>query len=293
MDAVVNRYLGPFRRSLVAANKSPKTVRGYVDAAERLGAFLGDRRASVADITPGDVEAFVSEQLATLSASTAATRYRCLQQFFNWLVRIGELERSPMANLSPPKLPEAVVPVIPDDDLRRLVKACRGRTFDDRRDLAIIRLFIASGVRLGEMAGMDRDDLDLDGCQVLVTGKGSRSRWVPYGPKAAEAIDTYLLARDKHRRAADPGLWLGAKGRLTDSGITQLVKRRADAAGVEGLHVHRFRHTMSHRFLAAGGAEGDLQQIAGWRSPQMLARYGASARAERARDAYRRLDLEV
>jgi integrase len=198
-----------------------------------------------------------------------------------------------MAGMNAPTLPEAMVPVIGDDDLVRLVKACRGRDFDDRRDMAIVRLFIASGLRLGELTAIELPDIDLDRREVLVTGKGSRSRWVPFGPKAAEALDTYLLARARHRHAESPGLWIGPKGRLTDSGITQIIRRRAKAAGIEGMHPHRFRHTMSHRFLAAGGQENDLQQIAGWRTPQMVARYGASARAERARDAYRRLDLEV
>jgi integrase/recombinase XerD len=72
---------------------------------------------------------------------------------------------------------------------------------------------------------------------------------------------------------------------MTSSGIAQVVERRGDAAGLE-VNPHRFRHTFSHVFLDRGGAEGDLMELNGWSSPQMLARYGRSARSARARRHY-------
>jgi integrase len=194
--------------------------------------------------------------------------------------------------MAPPSLDEHPVPVLADDDVRKLLKVCAGQTFDALRDTAIVRLFSSTGVRLGEMAGINLDNLDRDGQRVLVTGKGDRARWVSYGPKTAVALDRYIRARRSHPRTDQPWLWLGGRGRLTDSGIAQMLERRADVAGVEGMHAHRFRHTFAHRWLSRGGTEGDLQELAGWRSPQMLARYGASARAQRAAEAYQRINIE-
>ncbi|HXH56554.1 tyrosine-type recombinase/integrase, partial [Iamia sp.] len=283
-----------FERSLRARKRSPKTITAYTDAAALFIAHQaeGDRALVAAEVTRGNVEDFIIDQLGLWSPSTAATRYRCLAQFWRFVVEEGEVDVSPMVNMSPPTIPESTVPVIPTDDLRRLLKVCEGPGFENRRDLALIRLFIATGVRLGEMSGLRVGDVNLDGNAVLVVGKGQRSRWVPFGDRAALALDRYDRERRRHPREGSGWWWLSPRGHLTDSGIAQVLRRRARAAGVPDLHPHRFRHTLAHRWLAAGGTEGDLQELAGWRSAQMVARYGASARSERARSAYRRIDVE-
>jgi site-specific recombinase XerD len=173
------------------------------------------------------------------------------------------------------------------EDMRALLKACAGRQFADRRDTAVIWLLADTGIRRSEAANLTVADIDLPSRTVSVMGKGRRPRMVRFGPKTAQALDRYLRVRDAHARAEEARLWLGASGRrFTDEAIRQMLERRGEQAGVK-VHAHQFRHSFAHRHLANGGHEGDLMMLAGWKSRQMLSRYGAALAAERARDNYR------
>lgn len=194
-----------------------------------------------------------------------------------------------MARMAEPSVPDAPPDVLTPDQLAALFDACRGRAFDDRRDLAMLLVFADTGCRLGEVHGLAVDDLDREHRTLRVTGKGSRTRVVAIGDRTLDALNRYVRARRVHNHAHRPELWLGRNGALTPSGVAQIVKRRGTEAGIDGLHPHQFRHTFAHAWLSAGGQEGDLMMLAGWSSPAMARRYGRSAAADRAVDAHRAL----
>ena len=280
-----------WERSLRARNRSPKTIRSYIDTARLLEDFLADYDPSVevSDLTREHVEAFIDDQLIRWRPATAAVRYRSLKPFFAWLVERGDIDTSPMVRMHPPKVPEQPVPVVSDAELHKLLRTCQGSHFCDVRDAALLRVMIETGVRLSEVAGLRAGDIDIGRSELTVLGKGKRKRLVPFGRKTQRSIELYLSARNAHKHRERPEIWLAEKGALTTSGIAQMLRRRCRNAGIGPLHPHQLRHSAAHAWLALGGSEGDAMRLFGWRSREMLSRYGAALADERAHAAYRRL----
>jgi len=291
--------ISSFRLYLAAEGKAAKTVRTYTEAVAWFAAahlLKQTGRTGWEEAGKQDVQQWMVWLLGRYSSAYASNQYRALQQFFKWLAAEEEIP-DPMDGLRPPHVPDKPVPVFTGEDLSRLERACAGRSFQQRRDAAVIAVFRATGIRLSELAEIRYDpddpqhsDIDLQLREITVHGKRRKTRTVKIGFGAARSVDRYIRIRARHGQAHRPQLWLGAgsRGPMTASGIYQMIARRGRECGVD-VFPHRFRHHFSHTWLDCGGPEGDLMELNGWTSPQMLRRYGASARSARARRIYDRI----
>ncbi|WP_137148091.1 tyrosine-type recombinase/integrase [Mycolicibacterium sp. CR10] len=291
---MLSDLLPSWQLAMRAERKADKTITSYTEGVRRFLKWCEDT-GTPPELTATTVQAFIAHLLDHgAEASTALSRQKALRQYAGWLVREGELEANPLLGLKPPKQDKKVTHALTDDQIRALLKACQGKTLRDRRDEAVVRLMVETGLRAAETVALQVSDVDLSrGLAVIQKGKGGKGRVVPFGPQTAAALDRYIRARRVHNLADTPALWVGARnGRaFTYPGLDKALRQRASDAGIERFHLHLLRHTYAHRWLRAGGSEQGLMAVAGWANRAMLDRYTSSSASERAADEARNLGL--
>jgi integrase/recombinase XerD len=280
---------------LRAERKSAQTVKSYGDG---IRAYLtwcaANDKPAVLDRR--QLREFVDGLLTSgAKPATAVARHLSVRRFSAWLTEEGEQTADPLLGLRSPQLDKPVVEPLTDDQLRALLKACRGPDLRDRRDEALVRLMFTSGARAGEVVAMKVNDLNLrtdPPTAIIRRGKGGKGRVIPLAVEVAAAIDKYMRARRSHRLKDDPALWLGDRGKhFSYDALHKTLAMRAEMAGIQGFHPHRLRHTAAHRWLARGGSEGGLMAVAGWTRPDMLMRYTKAQASARAAEEAQRLNL--
>lgn len=188
-DAQPNPPASPFRalfdsfiRDFRVQNPSPRTVEAYTESARQLEDFLGSngRPLDPVRIGRGDVADFLNHlQDEGRSPATVRVRFSSLRCFFNWLVDEGEIEHSPMARLRGPKIPEKAPEGLGEAELAALFRTCDGKDFESRRDTAILRMFLDTGLRRTELATIKLAEVNGDAQFVKVVSKGGERQVDP------------------------------------------------------------------------------------------------------------------
>lgn len=298
MDQPLRDLIRPFGRELRASGYRPRTEESYTDTVKRFCTWLEVEEEVGTPLLDHVTKANIVGYLAYLrdlgqSDNSVVFRWIGLRRFCRWLVEEEYLTANPMLGMRTPSPgPRRTDNVLSDDDLRRLLKACDGKTFYDRRDEALIRVLAETGLRRGELIALQVEDVDLDARTIQVRqSKGGKPREVYVGSTTVRALDRYLRLRATHTHARLPDLWLSQRGALTIDGIREVVLRRVCKAGLHHIRVHDLRHTWVHKFLAAGGDAESVRRLAGWSSYRMLQIYASGTAQERAKLAAERLRL--
>ncbi len=287
--------LGSWELHLRAERKSGDTVKTYGDGVRAYLSWCEANDKPVV-IDRRQLREF-TDGLLTAGArpATALARHLAMRRFSAWLAEEGEQNTDPLLGLKSPQVDKPVVQPLTDDQLRAMLKACRGSELRDKRDEAILRLMFTTGIRAGELVALTVADLDLrsdPATAVIRRGKGGKGRVIPLAVEVAASIDRYLRVRKTHRLHTRPQLWLGDRGKgFGYDALRQTLGERAKGAGVPNFHPHLLRHTAAHRWLAKGGSETGLMAIAGWTAPDMLMRYTKAQASARAAEEALRLNL--
>lgn len=294
-------YADEWAETLHGVSEQTKIV--YQRSIRQFRMWLADEHPDV--LQPGQItHRHVNNWLSKLKRdgradSTRRVRLIALRLWLEYMTTEpdNDLKANPARQVDLPTVTVQPVPVVDDRDLTALLRVTAGSSFLDRRDHAALRILIDTGCRRGELVGIDVNDVDLHAHEIVLRRtKGGRARTVPIGSKTTLAIRRYLRSRNQKTAAASTAaLFLASRPnesgdwRMKGNGVGDMLVRRCGAAGIKQFTPHRLRHTWASDMLAHGAAEGDVEKLAGWRSPLMIRRYSASTAEQRARDAAKRL----
>ncbi|MCW2917875.1 MAG: recombinase XerC [Actinomycetia bacterium] len=284
------------RHLTVERSLSAHTARAYLgDVSDLLGYAATTGVTGLAELDIGVVRAWLARQHALGRArATLARRTAAVRTFTAYAHRRGLLSHDPGPLLGTPKQLRTLPTVLRRDEAAALLDGAAETPEGDTdpqalRDQAILELLYATGIRVGELCGLDVDDLDLDRCTVRVLGKGGKERTVPVGEPAVRAVEDW---RRRGRPAlatggSGPALFLGARGgRLHPTSARRIVHARiADVEGVRDLSPHGLRHSAATHLLEGGADLRSVQEILGHASLQTTQLY-THVTAERLKRTY-------
>lgn len=252
-----------FLASLAARHYSPATVATYTFDLRHLHERVGE--VAPESLTSHDIRrALATLHSKGLQAKTLARSLSAWRSFFNYLARQGVLQANPCLGLRPPKS-EKKLPNAPSVDAMAHLLEGEPEDIWAVRDLAMFELMYSAGLRRAELIGLDIGGLDLVGGEVTVTGKGSRTRVVPVGKKAVEAVENWLAVRANVARVDTSALFVGARGARITAGVLALaLKQRAQRQGITSrMHPHALRHAFASHVLQSSGDLRAVQEMLG------------------------------
>ncbi|WP_440713604.1 tyrosine recombinase XerC [Gordonia sp. FQ] len=251
--------------------RSAHTVRAYTADLRGLISFAGARGVPLTGIDLALLRAWLAEQTRRGAArTTVARQVSSAKTFFAWAAREGIVDDDPAIRLQAPKAHRVLPAVLAPEQAADAVATAApdGADTDDPialRDRLIVELLYSSGIRVGELCGLDLDDVDDDRRVLRVIGKGDKQRTVPYGTPAAAALDDWRR-RGRHAlatAASGEALLLGARGGRLDQRMARTVVHRATAAQGTEIGPHGLRHSAATHLLEGGADLRVVQELLG------------------------------
>ena len=284
----MNSAIGKFSQFLLSErNASRDTVRAYVREVSGLRSFLVETKGKDPEsgaggwktVTTADLRRFFSVRFPALKPSSLARKISAVRSFFAFLVGQGRLSGNPAASLTAPRREMRLPEFLPVDEMMDLLRSLPRGGEREARDAAILELLYSSGLRVGELVALRREDVHLEEGTVRVSGKGRKVRIVPVGGKAVRALDEYLAAREARGASRDSSergvLFRNLRGGgLTARSVARILEDALRRAGVgRRLSPHGLRHTFATHLLESGADLRAIQEMLGHASLSTTQRY--------------------
>ncbi|CAN5557880.1 site-specific integrase [soil metagenome] len=255
-----------YRGYLTIERLAPTTARGYLAAVRPfLVGRITPAGLDLTDLTAADITAFVAVRCPGQAPGSARLTVTALRSLLGFLHLDGILPRSLVAAVSRVAswrlagLPKGLAPA----EVGRLLASCGRHTVSGCRDFAILTLLVRLGLRAGEVAGLELDDIDWRASELVIRGKDNRAERLPLPADVGEALADYLR-RGRPASAQGRTVFVRVKAphrALTSGGVSQVVAAAGERAGLGSLHAHRLRHTAATEMLRAGGSLAEIGQV--------------------------------
>lgn len=235
---------------------SERTIGYYASV---LRHFLSEITTEFRQVTTEEVRCYLIEygQRTGVSKITVDNVRRVISSLFSWLEAEDYILKSPVRRIKKIRSPRNIKPVIADDELEIMRDGCT-----NIRDLALIDLLTSSGMRVGELVRLNREDIDFEARQCVVRGKGNKERRVYFDARTKVHLREYL----KSRHDENPALFISLDGmtrRLEISGVELRLRMLGRTLGISRVHPHKFRRTMATRAIDKGMPIEQVQVLLG------------------------------
>lgn len=261
-----DEYLKLFLEAKEIEGCSSRTIQYYRVTIERLLSVCTD---PIRRITTDDIRCYLSDyqKINNCSKVTVDNVRRNISSFFSWLEEENYILKSPMRRIHKIRTNQHVKEIISDEDIEQLRDHCLCK-----RDLAMIDLLYSTGIRVGELVNLNKDDVDYESRECVVFGKGGKERKVYFDAKAKLHLLNYIESRNDD----NPALFVtldAPHNRLKVSGVEIRLRRLGRNVGVPKVHPHKFRRTMATRAIDKGMPIEQVQKILGHSQIDTTMRY--------------------
>ncbi len=266
MNTAMKERIQEFEEHLRTERRlSNHTIVSYQRDLKKLTIWCTESKLLLQDITTHDIRACLSSLHKNGLGGKSIQRWlSSLRTFFNYCIKNQWLNKNPVNGLTAPKSPKKLPKTLDVDQVNQLLSFTTANWIDFR-DHAIIELLYSSGLRLAELSGLNLTELDLKECSVRVTGKGNKTRTLPVGRQAVEALKIWLQYRQNKVATESSAMFLNIHGkRLSPRSIQDRLKKISIRQGMQGkIHPHMLRHSFASHMLESSGDLRAVQELLG------------------------------